>query len=600
MNTTIVISPRERFSSIVDSLGSLFATISFDVPVIVVEGGSPRDVRGDLEELQNRRPFLWVRLPYLVSPQEARNIGLDLVRTEYVVFADNDIHYEPQWLEMLRRNADDNDADLVAPLICIGPPANRTVHHAGGRLVVEGSATQPRVTEKHRLMNQPVDRVNSESAPVDNEIVEFHCFLARTDFVRRVGCMDERLVTREQIDFGLRALLLGARVTFEAGARVTYMAKVEFEESDLRYVSFRWSDGRARASLSAFTSTWGITTDQERVLNAWIQPHRMRAYASVFPAERAKLGHVAFKKIHLDFCEERFEREAEASRAHLPGPRFPAPPDPRAVRSMFEKRLAAENSGSVSGFPAILHGRRLVVAGMATMPSRRSTFDTALMSILPQVDRLYLFLDRFDRSPRVRHPKIVALDSQTFGDLRANGKFLGLLYNREDVYYSSVDDDIEYPQDYIETMLGHVQRKHGNALFAVHGSVLHDEVDSYRNSRRVTHRKDPLDRVVPVHVPSSCSSVFDTRSLWFDARKWSDINMVDLNLALECRRSETETWLVPRKAFWLQPLDECQPDSIYVGLRSDDRRQTELARQLQQALTTPAEENGRPVDSQRG
>jgi hypothetical protein len=66
----------------------------------------------------------------------------------------------------------------------------------------------------------------------------------------------------------------------------------------------------------------------------------------------------------------------------------------------------------------------MVVAGMATMPSRSATFPRALASILPQVDRRFLFCDRFDEFPDVRHPRMVPLRSQEHGDLGGGGKFL--------------------------------------------------------------------------------------------------------------------------------------------------------------------------------
>lgn len=579
--TTIVVSPRERFSSVVDSLDSLFSTIGEDVPVIVVEGRSPTHVRESLDAMRRERHFEWISLPWLITPQEARNIGFDRVQTEYVVFADNDIRFQPHWLERLVDNANRHKSDLVAPLICIGPPAARTVHHAGGRLVIHGPRDCPQVTERHRLMNQPIEAVNSRTAPVANEIVEFHCFLARSGYIRRLGCLDERYVTREQIDFGLWALMLGARVTFEANSVVTYMATVPFEESDLEYLSFRWSDRRARDSLAAFTSTWGITTDSERVLHQWIRPHRIRAYESVYPSERERLGPAAFRKIHVGFCEGRYEKRAEEARAGTPAPRHPPLPDCSTVQAMFEERI--DPAWERPAFPRVGSRSPLVVAGMATMPSRRATFETALESLLPQVDRVFVFLDRFDEPPRLCHPKIVALDSATFGDHRANGKYLGLLFNRADVLYASADDDIEYPVDYIEAMRTHAEVAGPGSLVSVHGSVLHDSVDSYRVDRTVYWRRHALVERVRADVPSSCSSLFDTRSLWFDVRNWTDVNMVDLNLAMECRRGGITPFLVPRPENWLKELDSCQPDSIFRALLGDDSRQTHLARRLREA-----------------
>ena len=42
VKTTIIISPRERFNTLLASLRSLFETIAEDVPVIVVDGGGAK------------------------------------------------------------------------------------------------------------------------------------------------------------------------------------------------------------------------------------------------------------------------------------------------------------------------------------------------------------------------------------------------------------------------------------------------------------------------------------------------------------------------------------------------------------------------------
>ena len=46
-------------------------------------------------------------------------------------------------------------------------------------------------------------------------------------------------------------------------------------------------------------------------------------------------------------------------------------------------------------------GDKRIVAGLATMPSRASTFPVAFRSIVHQVDRLYLYLDGHQEVPEV-------------------------------------------------------------------------------------------------------------------------------------------------------------------------------------------------------
>ena len=51
MRTSVVVVPRERFTSLPVSLRSLFATIPDEAQVVVFEGGTPAETRAELESL---------------------------------------------------------------------------------------------------------------------------------------------------------------------------------------------------------------------------------------------------------------------------------------------------------------------------------------------------------------------------------------------------------------------------------------------------------------------------------------------------------------------------------------------------------------------
>lgn len=279
---TVVMSPRERHYAAVPSLLSLFSTVDAGVRVIAVQGDLPEDVAQQLHDLAKLRAFELIAPAYPLYPQEARNLGIAKCETEYVVIADNDIEYEPGWLEALVANAELHQADLVAPLIFIGPPRAKVIHHAGGRITTSVAPDgKRRVEEHHQFMNKSIDEVDVAGLGHYNEVVEFHCFLARRDFLSSLGPLDERLITREQIDYGLRARMLGAKVTFEVNSHVTYMAKKQFTSVDLAYLSFRWNDQQALVAMKAFEDNWGISIDRARVLNGWIRAHRARAYGTL-------------------------------------------------------------------------------------------------------------------------------------------------------------------------------------------------------------------------------------------------------------------------------------------------------------------------------
>jgi GT2 family glycosyltransferase len=317
MRTSIVVVPRERFTSLPVSLRSLFATVHDDVPVFVVEGATPSETRSELRELARERAFELVSLPYMVKPNEARNIGIAMAETEYVVIADNDIEYEPRWLEELESHAVEHGSDAVAPLIFIGPPATTVIHHAGGMLSATRVDGGIRLTEAHRLMDVRLEDHTGAFPEPHNHVCEFHCMMARRTLLEEMGGLDERLITREQIDFALRTFALGGKTTFAERAWVTYMARDDFDPVDLRYHLFRWADEFVVESLDALEEAWGVTVDREMYRYSWAATHRARAAATTYPRRRKLLGEERFRRMVVDPLERDVVEEQSALRADM-------------------------------------------------------------------------------------------------------------------------------------------------------------------------------------------------------------------------------------------------------------------------------------------
>jgi GT2 family glycosyltransferase len=338
--TTVVVAPRERFTSLPVSLRSLFETVPRDVPVVVVEGGTPAATREELQALSRERPYTLVSLPYMLKPNEARNRGAEEATTEFVVLADNDIHYEPGWLGALESHAVAHGADAVAPLICIGPPPATMIHHAGGLLRASRNDGRVELREEHRLMDVPLDSVRDSLPEAANHVCEFHCMLVRRSLLDEMGGLDERLITREQMDFALRARALDARVTFAEDAVVTYMARDGFEAIDLRYHLFRWSDRFVVESMDAFEETWGVSLDRDETRYAWTAKHRARAAETTYPRMRRVLGKERFRRFVVARLESRVVDEQLRARANLT-PRVPRDLPPDRVARVLEALVEA-------------------------------------------------------------------------------------------------------------------------------------------------------------------------------------------------------------------------------------------------------------------
>jgi hypothetical protein len=169
---------------------------------------------------------------------------------------------------------------------------------------------------------------------------------------------------------------------------------------------------------------------------------------------------------------------------------------------------------------------------MATMPSRADTAPHAIASILAQVERLWLFLDRFEViPPYAEHERIHVLRTAEVGDIRANGKLAGLARETTPCTFFSVDDDVEYPADYCDTLESGLAKYGGRAAVGVHAAIFSSPVTSYVRDMTVMHRRASLDDATEVDLLGTDSMAFRASTLHFDVREWEHVNLVDLSFA---------------------------------------------------------------------
>jgi GT2 family glycosyltransferase len=293
MNTTVAVVPRESFSRTEQSLDALLLTVPPDTPIVYVDGGSPRRVQRYIERAARARGITLVRTEHLLTPNEARNLALPHVETDYVVFVDNDILPTAGWLETLERCADETGAWAVGPLYLIGDPATERIHMAGGDAHITEVDGERHYVETHRYANVPMSQLDHELVREPTEQIEFHCMLLRRTVFDAVGPFDEGLMSQfEHIDVCMRIRALGHEVWFEPAARVTYKP-TSFPREDVAYYLLRWSTEWNERSRQRFAERWDLPIDERRVDFAirFCETHRHHAYQRVTKVlQRAPLG----------------------------------------------------------------------------------------------------------------------------------------------------------------------------------------------------------------------------------------------------------------------------------------------------------------------
>lgn len=199
----------------------------------------------------------------------------------------------------------------------------------------------------------------------------------------------------------------------------------------------------------------------------------------------------------------------------------------------------------------------IIVAGMATMPSRVNYLEQVVQAIRPQVDFLRVYLNGFDEVPDFLDPEEALLSEQADGDLGAEGKF----YWVDDpecldyTHYLTIDDDIGYPHDYVERLVDEFDRRDGKAIIGVHGSEFSFPIESFVDSRAQRYRYyEGLEQPEPVHILGTATTLFSRETLDISLHDFPLRNTSDLQLAIAAQNQGVPMIAIPRDPEWMTEL----------------------------------------------
>jgi GT2 family glycosyltransferase len=258
-DVTIVVVPRDHFSDTRESLESLYACMPPSCPLVYVDGGSPPRVARFLRDQARARNFELIRCEHYLTPNQARNVGAERVKTRYIVFVDNDIIVAPDWLPPLVECAEVTGAAVVGPLNFERRPLHQTVHFAGGDARIAISKENGR---EHRHLLDRIEKLRIPAVHEPTDVAEFHCMLVRADVFRRLGGLDENMLsTRENIDFCLALRKAGEKVYLEPRSRITYLPPDPLRISDVPFFALRWSDLWDLSSFHYLRDKWNLDED---------------------------------------------------------------------------------------------------------------------------------------------------------------------------------------------------------------------------------------------------------------------------------------------------------------------------------------------------
>jgi GT2 family glycosyltransferase len=211
---TVVIPTFNRGADLVRTLHALQRQTAGTPRVIVVDNASSDDTGARVAALQ---PAWEGRLVYLrkdpEGPAVARNRGLALTTTPFVLFIDSDVELPPEWISLALARAETEPAIAALGGLVLYAFDPRRINAYGGDLGTFGLAWDA-------LEGQPLDEALQAA---ERPWINCSAMLARSEAVRAVGGFDERFFYGfEDSDLGWRLRLAGHRVTVVPELRVLH------------------------------------------------------------------------------------------------------------------------------------------------------------------------------------------------------------------------------------------------------------------------------------------------------------------------------------------------------------------------------------------
>jgi len=198
-----------------------------------------------------------------------------------------------------------------------------------------------------------------------------------------------------------------------------------------------------------------------------------------------------------------------------------------------------------------------VTASMSTIAWREPGLAVAVRSLLPQVDRLNVFLQGYSHVPAcLEDPRVTVLrdtDAPESAALGASAKYHWYWHGLvEDGYHLAVDDDIEYPPDYVQRCMSAIGDR--RVVVGFHGGTYRTPMRRYFRDRQVYRFDKPLAADTFVHMLGTGTTAMHTSALRLTSEDFTAPNSCDLFIAIAGQRQQVPMLCLARNRGYLRAL----------------------------------------------
>lgn len=250
---TVVIVPRDRYSTSVACLDALLEYTTPNHDLIFVCGGAPEKVERALKEKYEARIKL-IFMPQYLNPAQSRNIGMRACHTRLAVLMDNDVEVKPGWLEPLIACQQKTNAAMVVPIIL---EYGNEIHTAGNSLYVtheNGRAYAHKELRYHGMVVGEDTNLKRE----ETDYGELHCQLVEVKAALELNAYDENIQEVGECDSGLTWKKADRRMWFEPKSIVNYEPPGRIAAEDIRFFVWRWDMRAILKGYRYFFQKWNM------------------------------------------------------------------------------------------------------------------------------------------------------------------------------------------------------------------------------------------------------------------------------------------------------------------------------------------------------
>lgn len=223
--------------------------------------------------------------------------------------------------------------------------------------------------------------------------------------------------------------------------------------------------------------------------------------------------------------------------------------------------------------------KELITVSLTTLPERQEALKEVVKSLLPQVDKLNVFLHGYKELPVfLQNKKIEVAFDLEWGD---KGDLDKLHWTKEvKGYHLLCDDDLIYPKDYVKKMIQKIDQYGKKVIISFHGAIpFNPPIASYYLDRYTFPCLGTVPIDTKVTIGGSGVMGYHTRYVLLKGLEIKDLmpNMCDIHIGLWAAGNNIGIITAEHQEGWLKHSDKVDlNNTIYAKAVNDDFFPTEM------------------------